>query len=95
MVRRSHENLPCRRQKKILLNWLKLAIGLGGSRRSFFWSGGGTKYQFSVPTLGRGPPVIKRVKRNVWVKDVPGSVCSMQMENMKICWAKIEKAKTV
>ena len=94
MVRRSHENLPCRRQKKILLNWLKL-LPLGWVGPDVPWSGGGTKYQFSVPTLGRGPPVLKRVKRNVWVKDVPGSVCSMQMENMKICWAKIEKAKTV
>ena len=27
------------------------------------------------------------------MKDVPVSVCSMQMVNKKICWAKIEKVK--
>ena len=30
-----------------------IAIGLGGSRGSFLCGGGGTKYQFNVPTLGR------------------------------------------
>ena len=40
---------------------------------------------------------MKRVKRNVWVKDVPVSsqcACAVkQMVNKKICWAKIEKVK--
>ena len=30
-----------------------IAIGLGGSQGSFLCGGGGTKYQFNVPTLGR------------------------------------------